>query len=161
MTIRFILNGEDVEVSVEADKRLVSILRENFSLIKTKSGCLSGACGACSVIFNGAVSPSCLIPAFRVQGGEIITLEGFSQTDEYQDIAAGFSGAGVENCGYCDAGKILAAELLLEKTARPEKEEFYAAFSGVRCRCTEPERLYAGILAAAEIRRRRIYGRSS
>jgi carbon-monoxide dehydrogenase small subunit len=161
VTIRFILNGEDVVVSAEANRRLVSILREHFSLVKTKSGCLSGACGACSVIFNGAVSPSCLIPAFRVQGSEIITLEGFSQTDEYQDIVAGFSGAGVENCGYCDAGKILAAELLLEKTLRPGREEFYGAFSGVRCRCTEPERLYAGILSAIEIRRRRIYGRSS
>jgi carbon-monoxide dehydrogenase small subunit len=161
VTIRFILNGEDVVVSAEANRRLVGILREHFSLVKTKSGCLSGACGACSVIFNGAVSPSCLIPAFRVQGSEIITLEGFSQTDEYQDIVAGFSGAGVENCGYCDAGKILAAELLLEKTTRPDREEFYSAFSGVRCRCTEPERLYAGILSAIEIRRKRIYGRSS
>jgi carbon-monoxide dehydrogenase small subunit len=161
VTIRFILNGEDVVVSAEANRRLVSILREHFSLVKTKSGCLSGACGACSVIFNGEVSPSCLIPAFRVQGSEIITLEGFSQTDEYQDIVAGFSVAGVENCGYCDAGKILAAEILLEKTTRPDREEFYSAFSGVRCRCTEPERLYSGILSAIEIRRRRIYGRSS
>ncbi|MDR0403031.1 MAG: aldehyde oxidoreductase [Treponema sp.] len=161
MTIRFILNGEDVVASVEANKRLAVILRENFSFVKTKSGCLSGTCGACSVIFNGAVSPSCLIPAFKVQGGEIITLEGFSQTDEYQDIVAGFAGAGVENCGCCDAGKILAAELLLEKNTKPDREDFYNAFSGVRCRCTEPERLYAGILSAIEIRRRRIYGRSS
>ncbi|MDR1507281.1 MAG: 2Fe-2S iron-sulfur cluster binding domain-containing protein [Treponema sp.] len=161
MTIRFILNGEDVEVSVEANKRLVTILRENFFLVQAKSGCLSGGCGACSVFFNGAVSPSCLIPAFRVQGSEIVTLEGFSQTDEYQDIIAGFSGAGVESCGYCDTGKILVSELLLEQNIRPDREEFYRAFSGIRCRCTEPEHLYAGILAAGEIRQRRIYGRSS
>lgn len=161
MTIRFILNGEDVEASVEANMRLVTILREIFALAGTKSGCLCGSCGVCSVIFNGALSPACLIPAFRVQGGEIITLEGFSQTDEYQDIAAGFAGAGVENCGYCDAGKILAAAMLLDKNVRPEKEEFFNAFAGIRCRCTESESLYAGILAAGEIRQRRIYGRSS
>jgi carbon-monoxide dehydrogenase small subunit len=161
MTIRFILNGEDVETSVEANKRLVTMLRENFNLINAKSGCLIGACGACSVLFNGSLCASCLIPAFRVQGGEIITLEGFSQTDEYQDIISGFSAAGVENCGYCDAGKILTAELLLEKNLRPEKDAFFKAFSGIRCRCTEPDSLYAGILAAGENRQRRIYGRSS
>jgi carbon-monoxide dehydrogenase small subunit len=159
MTIRFILNGEDVEVSVEANKRLLTIVREHFSLVAAKSGCLRGNCGACSVIFNSAVVSACLIPAFRVQAGEIITLEGFSQTDEYQDIAAGFAGAGVETCGYCDAGKFLTAALLLEKNHRPEREEFYNAYSGIRCRCTEPESLYAGVLQAGEIRQRRIYGR--
>ncbi|GHU12613.1 (2Fe-2S)-binding protein [Spirochaetia bacterium] len=162
MTIRFTLNGEDEEVSVEANKRLITILRENFSLVSAKSGCLCGNCGACSVIFNGAVSSACLIPAFRAHGSEIITLEGFSQQiNEYQDITAGFAGAGVENCGYCEAGKILTATLLLEKSYRPEREEFFNAYSGIHCRCTEPETLYAGLLAAGEIRQRRIYGRSS
>jgi carbon-monoxide dehydrogenase small subunit len=161
MTIRFILNGEDVEVSVEANKRLITVLRENFSQTSAKSGCLCGNCGACSVIFNGAVSSACLIPAFRAQSSEIITLEGFSQTDEYQDIAAGFAEAGVETCGYCEAGKILTAALLLEKTYRPDRNEFFNAYSGIRCRCTEPESLYAGLLAGGEIRQRRIYGRSS
>jgi carbon-monoxide dehydrogenase small subunit len=161
MTLHFILNGEDVEASVEANKRLVTILREHFALPGAKSGCLCGTCGVCSVIFNGAVSSSCLIPAFRVQDSEIITLEGFSQTDEYQDIVKGFDSAGVETCGYCDAGKILTAELLLEKTLRPEKSEFFNAFRGIRCRCTEPESLYAGVLAAGQTRQQRMYGRSS
>jgi carbon-monoxide dehydrogenase small subunit len=161
MTIRFILNGENEEVSAGANKRLVTILRENFLLTSAKSGCLCGNCGACSIIFNGAVSSACLIPAFAAQGSEIVTLEAFSQTDEYQDIAAGFAGAGVETCGYCDAGKILTAAMLLEKSCRPEREEFFNAFSQIRCRCTEPESLYAGLIAAGEIRQRRIYGRSS
>jgi len=160
MTIRFILNGEDMEINIEANQRLIGILREQFGLVSSKSGCLHGNCGACSVIFNGAVSPSCLIPAFRLQGSEIITLEGFSQQDEYQDIAAGFAETGVESCGYCDAGKILSAELLLESSLQPAKEEFIAAFRGIRCRCTDPECLYQGILAAGIIRKRRIYGRS-
>lgn len=161
MTIRFILNGEDVEVSADANKRLISILREDFSLVKAKNGCLSGICGACSVIVNGSFTMACLIPAFRVQGSEVITLEGFSQTDEYEDIAGGFAAAGVETCGYCDAGKVLAAETLLSKNFRPDRETFRTAFSGVHCPCTESESLYAGILAAGEIRSRRIYGRSS
>jgi carbon-monoxide dehydrogenase small subunit len=160
MTIRFILNGEDMEMNAEANQRLVSMLREHLGLPSVRDGCLNGNCGVCTVIFNGAVAASCLIPAFRVQGGEIITLEGFSQTDEYRDIAEGFAGAGVESCGYCDAGVILCAEALLQQNPSPSWEEFAAAFRGVRCRCTGGENLYRGVLAAGEARRRRIYGRS-
>jgi len=160
MTIRFILNGEDMEINAEANQRLIGILREYFDLRSSKSGCLNGNCGACSVIFNGSVSPSCLIPAFRLQGSEIVTLEGFSQQDEYQDIAAGFARVGVESCGYCDAGMILTTALLLEQSTQPSKEEFFTAFRSIRCRCIDAESLYQGILAAGEARRRRIYGRS-
>ncbi|GHV84968.1 (2Fe-2S)-binding protein [Spirochaetia bacterium] len=160
MTIKFILNGEDVAINAEANQRLISILREHFGLTSAKTGCVNGNCGACLVIFNGAVSPSCLIPAFRIQGSEIITLEGFSQTAEYQDIILAFARTAVESCGYCDAGKILSAELLLEQDLHPSKDDFIAAFRGVQCRCTNSEKLYQGILAAGEIRQRRIYGRS-
>jgi carbon-monoxide dehydrogenase small subunit len=159
MTVRFILNGEDMEINVESNQRLITILREGFGLGSAKSGCFHGSCGACSVIFNGAVSPSCLIPAFRLQGSEIITLEGFSQQDEDQDIAAGFAETGVESCGYCDAGNILTTELLLETNLQPSKEVFLAAFRSIRCRCTDMEKLYQGILAAGTARQRRIYGR--
>jgi carbon-monoxide dehydrogenase small subunit len=177
MTVRFILNGEDVEASAPANERLVTILRERFNLSGAKCGCLIGSCGACSVQFIDAsekksardkkrdevrrIAVSCLIPAFRVHGSEVVTIEGFSTSDEYQDIAQGFAQAGVENCGYCDAGKIFAAEALLQKNLTPDKEEFFAAFYGIRCRCTEPESLYAGVLAAGEIRRKRIYGRTA
>ncbi len=161
MTVGFILNGEDVVVQTTADKRLVDILRDSFQLTGTKAGCRTGRCGSCSVMLNGKVVPSCLIPAFQVRGTEVITLEGFSQTDEYQDILLGFSRAGVETCGYCDGAKIFAAEALLEHNPRPSKMEALAALSGVVCRCTEPSDLAAGILAAAEIRQRRLYGRSA
>jgi carbon-monoxide dehydrogenase small subunit len=161
MTIGFILNGEDVVVRTEADTRLIDILRGTFALLGAKSGCLSGYCGACSVIFNGSVVQACLIPAFRIRGCEIITIEGFSQTDEYQDIALGFAEAGVMSCGFCDTGKILATEALLSRVPRPNREEILAAFDGIRCRCTEPESLVAGVQAVAETRQRRLYGRAS
>ncbi|MDR2553479.1 MAG: 2Fe-2S iron-sulfur cluster binding domain-containing protein [Treponema sp.] len=161
MTIRFILNGEDMEIDAEANQRLINILRDQFSLTAAKEGCLKGSCGACAVIYNGSVSPACLIPAFRIQGSEIITLEGFSQTMEYQDIAAGFARAGVDSCGFCDAGKILAAEMLLEEDLRPSREEFTASFRGIRCGCTDTETLYQGVLSAGEERQKRIYGRSA
>ncbi|GAB1484344.1 (2Fe-2S)-binding protein [Treponema sp.] len=161
MTVGFILNGEDVVVQASADKRLLDILRDSFRLFSAKAGCRVGRCGSCSIIFNGKVVPSCLIPAFSVRGGEVITLEGFSQTDEFQDIAEGFAREGVETCGYCDAAVILATEALFEHNPQPDKEEILAAFDGVLCRCTDPRILAAGVAAAADIRQGRLYGRSS
>ncbi|GHV93942.1 oxidoreductase [Spirochaetia bacterium] len=161
MTIGFILNGEDVVIRSDADVRLIDILRGSFGLLGAKSGCLMGKCGVCSVIFNGNVSPACLIPAFRIRGSEIITIEGFSTTNEYQDIMTGFAQAGMENCGYCGAGKILTAEALLERINRPTREEILTGFGGIKCRCTDPDKLVEAIGITADIRQRRLYGRSA
>jgi carbon-monoxide dehydrogenase small subunit len=161
MTIGFILNGEDVVVRSEADIRLINILRNHFGLLGTKAGCLAGKCGACSVIFNGEVTKACLIPAFRIRESEVITIEGFSQTDEYQDIITGFLKTGLETCTFCRTGKVLSTEALLERTNRPSREDILAAFDGVRCRCTNPENLVEAVTTIAEIRQRRLYGRSA
>ena len=158
MKLEFILNGEDVIVKSESKSRLLDILRDKFSLFGTKSGCRMGFCGSCMVIFNGVAVNSCLIPAFKTQGGEIITIEGFSQTDEYHDILSGFSEAGVEDCGYCKTGKILACGALIDRNLRPTKDEILPAFSDIKCRCTDAEELIQGVIAAAEHRRRRLYG---
>jgi len=161
MTISFILNGEDVVIRSDANVRLVDILRVNFGLLETKAGCLTGKCGFCAVIFNGSVSHACLIPAFRLKGSEIITIEGFSQTDEYQDIMTGFAEAKLESCGYCTTSKILNAGALLERIKRPSRQEILQFFSGIKCRCTDPEKLVEGIERTVELRQRRLYGRSA
>jgi len=175
MTINFILNGEDVVFRGEAGVRLIDILRGDFGLFGAKRGCLSGQCGACTVIFNGYVSPACLIPAFKIKGCEIITIEGFSQTIEYQEIIEGFSEVHLGNCGYCEAGKILCAEALLdralaaspERTKLPEqtptltKEEVLMGFSGIKCRCTNIERLIKAVNLIAASRQGRLNGNFS
>ena len=164
MTIGFILNGDDLELESDAENRLVDILRNNLGLLGTKTSCYMGQCGACSIIFkgskggNGEVVKSCLIPAFKVSNSEIITIEGFSQTDEYQDILLGFSEAGLVNCGFCNTGKILTAEALLGRNRDPSRDEILSAFNGIKCRCTEPEELVQGVVKAAEYRRRRSHG---
>ena len=160
MTMTFILNGEDVTADSSPESRLVDILRNNFNLLGAKSGCNIGACGTCFIIFNGNVVKSCLIPAFKIRGCEIITIEGFSQTIDYQDIIQGFSETGFEDCGFCTTGKILATEALFGRNKAPSKEEILLAFNGVRCRCTEPDLLVQGVLSASEYRRRRLYGHS-
>ena len=161
MTMTFILNGEDVEIDSNAEIRLVDILRNTFNLLGAKSGCYTGTCGACSIIFNGNVVKSCLIPAYKILNCEIITIEGFSQTNEYNDVILGFSETGLENCDFCNTGKILATEALLQRNMQPSREEILSAFRGIRCRCTEPEEIVKGVTAASELRRRRLYGRSS
>jgi carbon-monoxide dehydrogenase small subunit len=161
MTMSVILNGEDVEVKTDMGSRLVNILRDNFGLLGTRLGCLIGKCGQCSLVFNGDVVKSCLIPAFKIRGSEIITIEGFSQTDEYQDIIQGFAEAKVESCGFCNTSKILTVEALLSRNQRPgTKEEILPFFAGIDCRCTEPEEIVRGVISVAEHRRRRFYGRS-
>ena len=160
MNISFILNGEDVEVETQGDNRLANILRHSFKLLGTKTDCYIGNCGVCSVLLNGDVVKSCLVPAFMIRESEVITIEGFSQTEEYQDIIAGFSEAGIETCRFCNTGKILATEALLSRDMLPSKEKILAAFQGIKCRCVEPEELVRGIVKVSEQRRRRLYGRS-
>jgi carbon-monoxide dehydrogenase small subunit len=156
MTLGFILNGEDVIADTEPVARLVDILRESFNLTGTKAGCCIGNCGACMVIFNGDVVKACLVPAYIVRGGEVVTMEGFSQTDEYLDIISAFEKTGAENCGFCNTGKILAMESLLEitfnKQVKLSRTEILAGFHGIRCRCTESDQLVQAFNAAIEYR---------
>ncbi|MDR0443810.1 MAG: 2Fe-2S iron-sulfur cluster binding domain-containing protein [Treponema sp.] len=161
MTIGFILNGEDVVVRTEAGVRLIDILRGNFGLLGSKTSCLEGQCGACTVIFNGQVSPACLLPAFKIRGSEIITIEGFSQTIEYHEIMDGFRLANLGNCGYCMPGKILCTSALLDRTLSPSKKEILIGFSGIKCRCTNVENLLEAVNIISGIRHKRLYGRSS
>jgi carbon-monoxide dehydrogenase small subunit len=159
MTVNFILNGEDVVFRGEAGVRLIDILRGSFGLFGAKAGCRTGQCGACSVLFDGRVSPACLIPAFKIRGKEVITIEGFSQTIEYQEIITGFVEAHLGNCGFCEAGKILCTEALLDRSPSPSKKEILMGFAGIKCRCTNAERLIKAVNIIAGIREKRLYGR--
>jgi carbon-monoxide dehydrogenase small subunit len=156
MTLSFVLNGKPVTANVESNRRLIDILRNDFGLTGSKHGCFGGLCGACAVIFNGIVSPACLIPAFRIRGGSITTIEGFVLTKHYNDIARGFNLHDVESCGYCDAAKTLIAETLLVEKELPPRGQILSAFDSVRCRCTLGENLIDAVMAAAEIRQRRL-----
>lgn len=160
MTVSFILNGEDVAVKARSADRLVDLLRERLGVAGVLPDCRRGACGKCLVLLDGRLAPSCLLPAFKARGREVVTIEGFAQTDEYGDIKGGFADAGLETCGFCDSGKILAAAALLERNSRPSRDEILAEMSAVPCRCTDPEALVKGVQAAADRRARRLYRRA-
>jgi carbon-monoxide dehydrogenase small subunit len=113
VTLSFILNGEDVSARVRTVDRLSDLLRDSFGLFGVRSDCRCGRCGRCLVFLDGRLVPSCMVPAFRVRGREVVTIEGFAQTDEYQDILEGFSAAGVSTCGFCEEGKMMAVAALL------------------------------------------------
>lgn len=160
MRIAFILNGEDVTANPRSGDRLVDLLREGFGLPSLKADCRKGSCGKCLVLLDGRLAPSCLMPGFAAEGREVVTLEGFAQTDEYGDVAGGFEEAGFATCGFCDSGWILSVAALLERNPRPLPEEIMAAAASVRCGCADPLALVRGAQAAAERRARRLYRRA-
>jgi aerobic carbon-monoxide dehydrogenase small subunit len=160
MTIGFILNGEDVSAKVRSVDRLADVLRDSFGLLGVRSDCRCGRCGRCLVLLGGRLVPSCIVPAFAARGKEIVTIEGFAQTDEYVDIAAGFAEAGVVTCGFCEGPKIMAAAALLERNPRPDPEAIVEHMSSAPCRCTDTESLVRAVQAVAERRARRMYRRA-
>ncbi|MEE8440408.1 MAG: 2Fe-2S iron-sulfur cluster-binding protein, partial [Spirochaetia bacterium] len=119
MTVHFTLNGESKEMEAKASDLLVDLLRLKLGLRGARPGCLLGQCSSCTVLFNGSLAPSCLIPAFKVHGSEIVTIEGLMQTREYQDIERGFARAGVQPCRFCAAGKFLSIHALLSLSPNP------------------------------------------
>jgi carbon-monoxide dehydrogenase small subunit len=156
MIIPFELNGTLVYSDSNPGERLVHILRKRFNLIGSKEGCLSGRCGSCMVLMNGAPIPSCILPVFLARNSSIVTIEEFSKSDDYRDIIDGFELAGVSMCGFCNAGKVFIAHAILQANLRPTKEEIREMFSGNMCRCTSIDDLVTGVKNAGSIRRKRL-----
>lgn len=159
MTVTFILNGEDVSARVSSGHRLIDVLRENFGLLAAKADCRKGTCGKCLVLLDGKLVPACMVPVFKVRGREVVTMEGFVQTVEYEDLRKGIEETGLETCGFCEAGLTLALGSLLDSSSRPTREEVLEAISPVQCRCTDPETTIAAAMAAADHRAKRTYRR--
>ena len=149
ITISFNLNGQDVTVSADPNKRLVDFLREDMGMTSVKEGCGEGECGACTIIYNGKAVTSCLMLAGQVDGATVVTLEGVSENGELSYIQTAFVEAGAVQCGYCTPGMVLSAKALLDKKPDATNEEIRRAMSGNLCRCTG----YAKIIEAVETAR--------
>lgn len=148
MRIELIINGKKVCKDVAPSMRLADFLREELHLIGTKKGCNAGECGTCSVLINGVLKKSCMIPIIKANDCEIITIEGIG-TGGLSIIQRCFMKVGAVQCGYCTPGMIMAATAILKENRNPDKVEIRRRLGGNICRCTG----YAKIIEAIELAR--------
>jgi carbon-monoxide dehydrogenase small subunit len=152
--IKLKVNGAWREVETRPDRILLDLLREELCLTGTKKGCEAGECGACTVIMNGRAVLSCLIPALRADGAEIITIEGLAEEGRLHPLQQAFLEGGAVQCGYCTPGMLLAAKALLDENPEPSVEEVKRAISGNLCRCTGYTKIIRAIQSGAGALRR-------
>ncbi len=130
------VNGAPRTIHAFPMARLLDVLREDLDLTGTKEGCSEGECGSCSILMDGVLVNSCLIPALQAAGSNIVTIEGLANDDRLHPLQKAFLQCGAAQCGICTPGMILAAAHLLEKTPKPSIEEIREGLSGNLCRCT-------------------------
>jgi isoquinoline 1-oxidoreductase subunit alpha len=151
MNIRLTVNGQVRNVDVPADMPLLWVLRDELDLKGTKYGCGMAQCGACTVHVNGTPQRACVLPASAAQNAQVTTIEGLSP-DGTHALQQAWEEFDVPQCGYCQAGQIMSAAALLEKTAKPTDAEIDTAMNGNLCRCATYLRIRKAIHRAAEIK---------
>jgi carbon-monoxide dehydrogenase small subunit len=155
---RFRVNGEPVELAVPGMRRLLDALREDLGLTGTKEGCGEGECGACSVILDGAVVDSCLVPVCQVEGADIHTVEGLGDLEHLSPLQQAFLETGGAQCGICTPGMLMAAGAYLDAGGAAVDESIREAIAGNLCRCTGYTKIIEAIALAAERRIASVYG---
>jgi carbon-monoxide dehydrogenase small subunit len=147
--ISFTVNGMLQTVSVYPMERLLDVLRHDLALTGTKEGCGEGECGSCSVLIDGTLVNSCLIPALQANGATIVTIEGLAPNGRLQILQQTFLDCGGAQCGICTPGMILAAHQLLSKKPAPTLDEIREGLSGNLCRCTGYMQIIEAVAEAA------------
>ena len=148
------LNGEPVEFLCSGQDTLLAALRDAVGLTGTKEGCSTGDCGACSVIFDGRLVPSCLVLAPEAQGRTITTIEGIAQGATLHPIQQQFLEHAALQCGICTPGFIVAAKALLDVNPDPTEDEARYWLAGNLCRCTGYDKIIRAVMdAAGEMRK--------
>jgi len=143
------LNGQKVTVEIEPSELLAYVLRDRLGLTGTKIGCDEGECGACTVILDGQAVNSCLLPAMKADGCEVVTVEGLAQGGELDPLQRAFIDRGAVQCGYCTPGLLMSARALLDENPHPSEQEIKDAIAGNLCRCTGYFQIVEAIKEAA------------
>ena len=149
MRVEFTVNDSPVTVGVDPMRRLLDVLREDLGLTGTKEGCGEGECGACSVLFDGDLVNSCLVPVAQVAGAEVTTIEGVRESALGETVTASFAETHAVQCGFCTPGMAMATVALLRQNGSPSEDDARRAISGNICRCTGYDMIVDGILEAA------------
>lgn len=148
--VKFKLNGKEVEVEVPPNMTLLDMLRRKLGVTSVKKGCEVGECGACTVLLNGKPVNSCLVLAPKVNGKEVITVEGLLEDGKLSPIQEAFIEEMAIQCGYCTPGFILITKALLDENKNPSIDEIKEALSGNLCRCTGYVHIIRAVRKAAE-----------
>lgn len=130
-------------------RRLLDILREDLGLTGTKEGCGEGECGACSLLLDGKLVNSCMIPALQLPGTSVLTIEGLGTPDDPDMLQRAFVEEGAVQCGFCTPGMVMASRFLLQKDPHPSRSDIRRALSGNLCRCTGYEKIFSAVERAA------------
>ena len=146
--IKVLVNGKTYEV--EKDKKLMRFLRDDLHLTSVKDGCSQGACGTCTVLVDGKTTRACIPMLSKVEGKEIVTVEGLSEREK-EVYSYAFATAGAVQCGFCIPGMVMCAKGLIDKNPDPTRLEVVAAIRNNICRCTGYKKIIKGILLSAKI----------
>ena len=145
------VNNEPRTLQAFPMERLLDVLREQLSLTGTKEGCGEGECGACTVMIDGQIVNSCLVPVAQIQGCDIKTIEGIAPSEtQLHSVQQAFIEHGGAQCGICTPGMIIAAVNLLEKHPSPTEAEIRHSLAGNLCRCTGYMKIFESVVRAVE-----------
>lgn len=147
--IQLNVNGEARRVRAYPMERLLDVLRHQLGLTGTKEGCGEGECGSCSVLMDGKLVNSCLVPVLQAAGTEIATIEGLAQGERLHALQEAFLEYGGAQCGICTPGMIVAACHLLKRKPHPTREDIREGLAGNLCRCTGYIQIIEAVAEAA------------
>jgi aerobic-type carbon monoxide dehydrogenase small subunit (CoxS/CutS family) len=150
---QFRLNGKPVSLTVDTDRRLLWVLREDLGLTGTKYGCGEGICGACTVLVDGEPVRSCHYPLKEARSREVVTIEGLAKDEKLHPLQEAFIRHNAMQCGFCTPGMILDAYSFLRKNPRPTREQIIMAMEDNLCRCGGYDRIVQAIETAADAMR--------
>jgi aerobic-type carbon monoxide dehydrogenase small subunit (CoxS/CutS family) len=146
--IRFVLNGEQTDVSFAPYKTLLEVLREDLGHTGTKHGCELGECGACAVLLDGKPVLSCLLLALECDQKNVLTVEGLASQGHLHPLQDAFADLGAAQCGYCTPAILVTAKALLDHNPHPDRNQIREALSGNLCRCTGYLQIFEAVEAA-------------
>ena len=149
-TIRLSINGTPREIAAQAERSLLSVLRDDLSLTGCKYGCGEGECGACTVLIDGKPTRSCITTVGECAEKRIKTVEGLAEGDKLHPVQQAFIDCGAMQCGYCTTGMIMSGVALLEQHSQPTRQQIVEHMNGNVCRCGTYSRIITALQRAGD-----------